>query len=413
MSLDPLIFRNFAIALFLGALVGLDREHHASARPSFGGLRTFLLISLAGATSTWLGPLIGAPWLVGVALAGLCAWLAVAYAVTSPEQGMTTTVAAVIVFLTGAACAAGQVEVAVVVGIATSAVLAFKAPLHGLATAVGPEDLASGLKLLFATFVVLPLLPDTAVDPWGVWIPYRLWWLVVAISGLSLLGYAAVRVLGARRGMALTGLFGGLVSSTAVTLSAARQSVTSTWPDALAMSVSVAWATMFARVALELAVLNPALLPQVGPPLVAMGAVTGAAAVWFGTRHPDGDVGPPMALVNPFSLWEAVKFGALFAAVLLAVEAARRFLDPRALYAVAAIAGTTDVDAITLSLAEQAHHELAAGVAAGAVVVASISNTVVKLGLAVSVGSRPFAVRLAGVAAGAVVAALVAAAVVW
>lgn len=397
-TLDVELVRNLAIALFIGALVGIDRERRAATVQTFGGIRTFMLIALAGAVATWLGPLIGMPWLVAAGLFALTALLVVAYVGQSEAAlGLTGEVAAVVVYLLGGVCAAGRPEVAVVLGVATSALLAFKDPLHRLVAQVGPEDLNAALKLLFATFIVLPLLPDRPVDPLGVLNPYKLWWLVVLISALSLLGYVAVRALGERRGMALTGIFGGLVSSTAVTMSSARRSrEEGSSPDSLAMNIHLAWAVMFVRVIAEVAVVNRALLPSIAPPMAAMAAVSAGAAAWFGTR-PDGErAGLAVPFKNPFSLWEAVKFGLLFAAVLVAVELGTMYVDERALYGIAALAGTTDVDAITLSVAELAKSSVSAAIATGAIVVAAASNTVVKTGITATMGSRPLAWRVAG-----------------
>ncbi|MEZ4241108.1 MAG: DUF4010 domain-containing protein [Myxococcota bacterium] len=407
-AIDPTLLRNLAIALFIGALVGVDRERRATEGLAFGGLRTFMLVALFGAASVWLGGVLGATWLVGVALLGLVALLSLAYWMSAPAEGdlgITSELAAVIVFLLGAACVAGQPEMAVVGAITTSALLAFKAPLHALVGKIGEDDLAAALKLLFATFIVLPVLPREAVDPWGVLVPYRLWWLVVLISGLSLLGYVAVRLLGERRGLLLTGLFGGLASSTAVTLSTARQSGAGGPPSALAMSALVAWAVMFVRVLVEVTVTNRALLAPLAVPLGAMAAACAIGAAVLGRL----DRGEPEALDlrNPFSLTAAARFAALFAGVLLAVELGRRFLPDTALYGIAALAGTTDVDAITLSMASLAGGDLAPEVAVRAIAVAAASNTLVKLGLVAALGTRAMAVRVGAVTAVVLLAGLV------
>jgi uncharacterized membrane protein (DUF4010 family) len=226
-------------------------------------------------------------------------------------------------------------------------------------------------------------------------VPYRLWWLVVLISGLSLLGYVAVRLLGERRGLALTGLFGGLASSTAVTLSTARQSRAGGPASALAMSALVAWAVMFVRVLIEVAVTNPALLPPLVVPLGAMAAASLGGALVLG-RLGSGET-EDLGLRNPFSLTAATRFGVLFAAVLLAVELARRFLPASALYGIAALAGATDVDAITLSLASMAESSVDPDVAVRAIAIAAGSNTLVKLGMVAALGTRELAVRMGAV----------------
>jgi len=304
--------------------------------------------------------------------------------------------------------------VAVMLAIATSAVLAFKTPLHAAVRALGRDDLVAGLKLLAATFIVLPLLPDRALDPWGALNPYTLWLLVLLISGLSLVGYVATRLLGANRGIALTGLFGGLVSSTAVTLALARQSRRGgAGGDAIAVGMLLSWAVMLVRVVVEIAVLDLALLGALLVPLAAMFAVSAALVAWFyrraGARAGNGGAGdggtPQVRLRNPFSLGEAVRFGLLFAVVLLAVELAREHLPEGWLLGVAALAGATDVDAITLSLAQQsAAGGLPQRLAALAILLAAWSNTVVKCALAMAAGDAGLRSRMLPAAA-AVIAA--------
>lgn len=399
------------MALFIGALVGMDRERKEGKQ--FGGLRTFMLIGLSGAATAWVSRSLDTPWLVIGGLLGLVGLLATSYRVVSDEKegkvGITGEVAAIVVFLLGAMCVLGDVAIAAVLGVATSALLTFKAPLHHLVAAMGKEDVSAILKLAFATFVVLPVLPAEAVDPWGVLVPQRLWWLVVLISALSLVGYVAVRMLGDNRGLALTGFFGGLVSSTAVTLAAARQAkVGSAHPGPLAMSVLLAWTVMFVRVPVEVAVVQPSLLPALLPAIGAMGLTVAlfAAVLARGERG----VTEGIELTNPFSLGRAMQFGALFAAVLFAVEAGNRLLDDSWLYAIAGLAGATDVDAIVLSTAEATQRDLDPDVAVGAMIIACLSNTVLKAIAGTWLGGWELGKRLLG---GAALITVVGVAVSW
>ena len=220
---------DFTIALFIGALVGIEREKkQAEEQRGIGGLRTFLLFAEAGAVAAWLSLRLATPWIfvgvgmlvVATVIAGYWAWVR-----KHPDDiGLTTEMAAIVVYLLGGLTLAGDPGLAVALAIATSAILAFKQPLHGAVDRIGWDDIYAALKLLIATFIVLPVLPDRPLDPWGALNPYRMWWLVVLISGLSLVGYVATRWLGTGRGIPITGLFGGLVSSTAVTLTFARRS---------------------------------------------------------------------------------------------------------------------------------------------------------------------------------------------
>jgi uncharacterized membrane protein (DUF4010 family) len=204
--------------------------------------------------------------------------------------------------------------------------------------------------------------------------------LVLLISSLSLVGYVATRLLGANRGIPLTGITGGLVSSTAVTLAFARQSRDPAYAraaPALASGILLAWAVMFVRVIVEVLVVNRALLDQVLVPFSAMAATAVAAALFLRHRAPSHEPTAGVPLSNPFSLTAAAKFAAFFALVLLVVKLVQTYAPGHGVYFVAALAGTTDVDAITLSMAQYARTGNA-GVAVQAITVAALTNTVIK-----------------------------------
>lgn len=331
--------------------------------------------------------------------------------------GLTTEIAAITVCLLGGAVMYGHAELAVALGIITTAALTFKQPLHGMVGKIGTDDLYAGLKLLIATFIVLPLLlPKAPIDPLQALNPYALWLLVILISGLSLVGYVAVRWLGSSRGTAVTGITGGLVSSTAISLTFARQSRLDPDPlasDTLAAGILLAWVVMFARVVVMVAIVHAPLVRDVAVPFAVMGAVAAVLAGVFyrlgaSRRRPVGQ-SEEVQVKNPFSLMAASKFGLLFALVLVIVKLAERYASVEGLYLVAAVAGLTDVDVITLSMAEYARQGSGLAVAA-AVTVAALSNTLVKCGIVAVLGSRPLRLRLAGASAAILVAGLVA---VW
>jgi uncharacterized membrane protein (DUF4010 family) len=296
--------------------------------------------------------------------------------------------------------------------IVTSSVLAFKQPIHSLVDKIGTDDLYAGLKLLIATFIALPLLPNQPMDPWGALNPYKLWLLVILISSLSLVGYIAVRWFGQGRGTAITAVAGGLVSSTAVTLSFAKESQESgrTGPGPLLVGgILLAWMVMFGRVVVEVAVVNRTLLPAVLVPILSMGAAAAIGAGWLMLRGDGGakkrTSGSDVPLKNPFSLTAAVRFALLFAAVLLVVALVQHYLPGRGLYAVAALAGLTDVDAITLSMASCAGDgSCTPQNAVGSIVIAALTNTLVKAGMVFSLGAASMRAPIAA-ASGAIVAA--------
>lgn len=401
-GLELTTLRDFAIALLIGALVGIDREKRKpeAGASSVPGVRTFMLLALLGAVGAWLSREFATPWiLVGVSLgvAGVVIASYVVHARANPEAlGVTTELAGLAVCLVGAITMLGQAPLAVALGIAISALLTFKQPIHGLVRRLGTEDIHAGLKLLIATFIVLPVLPNRAVDPWEAINPYKLWWLVVLISSLSLVGYVATRWLGPERGLAVTGVTGGLVSSTAVTLTFAKRSreggAEADQGRTLAVGILLAWVVMFGRMMVEVAVVNRAMLGVAIIPGGTMGLVTIVLAAWyyFGAKRTGGATNPTTAhvpLKNPFSLTSAMKFALFFTLVLLVVKGAQRLAPDTGFYFVAILAGSTDVDAITLSMAGYAKQSGDVLVATRAITLAALSNTAVKTGLVVFLGS--------------------------
>jgi uncharacterized membrane protein (DUF4010 family) len=397
-QLDLLVIRNVATALAIGALVGLEREKKKEIEGEIGvgGLRTFILIAMTGALGGWMSQVLGSPWVLVAALLAVAAGVVAGYVIEGLHNprfyGMTTEVAAVVVCLLGSVCTLGHPEVAIALGIATAAVLAFKEPLHRLVARIGTDDIYAGVKLLIASFIVLPLLPDRAVDPWGAINPYKLWLLVVLISAISLVGYVAVRWLGSERGIAITGLAGGLVSSTAVTLTFAKQSREQPHEaSTLSLGILIAWLVMAVRVVALVAIVDAALVRTVLPPFVGATLATLAMAGLAWRKSVTEEMAHPqeVPLKNPFSLTEAIKFALFFAAVLLVVRLVELYAPGRGFYAVAALAGLTDVDAITLSMTKYAGESGDTRTAALAIAVGALSNTLVKGGYVVALGAPP------------------------
>ena len=384
---------DFATTILLGALIGIEREKRKAEEEKTGhiaGLRTFILLALLGAAAGWLSRTLSTPWILAAALLIVGAVVVAGYFVTARSsqdgRGLTTEIAAVVVFLLGAMVMLGYETLAIGLGVVTAAVLAYKQPLHGFVEKLGWDDVYAGLRLLIATFIALPLLPDQTIDPWGALNPYKLWLLVILISSLSLVGYVLTRLLGASRGVALTGLVGGLASSTAVTLSFAKEGREKPGiANALACGVLLAWAVMFVRVLVLVAVVNRALLAPLLVPFLVMAVTVGVFSAFYyfrdGSTEKRASAKGEVDVKNPFSLMAAAKFGALFAIILLAVKIVQQTMPPSGLYAVAALSGLVDVDAITLSMAELAQSG-EAHTAVIAIVIASLSNTLVKCGMA-------------------------------
>jgi uncharacterized membrane protein (DUF4010 family) len=399
--------QNFLIALLLGALVGIEREkHRRDEHPGgFGGLRTYILFAQAGAISAWLSLHLQSPWLFVITVLVVALAVLTAYILENRHNptalGLTSEISAITVCLLGGAVMFGYAELAVMLGILTSAILTFKRPLHTMVSKIDNEDLYAGVKLLIASFIVLPLLPNEPIDPWQALNPYRLWLLVILISSMSLLGYVAVRWLGAAHGAVVTGISGGLASSTAVTLSFARSSKFEPDPlaaDTQACGVLLAWLVMFIRVLVTVGIVYKPLLAHLWLPFSVMAAATAImAAIYYhlGRKRYQAPQQSTVKVSNPFSLIAAMKFGALFAVILLLVKLTEQYAATEGLYLLAAVAGLTDVDAITLSMADYARR-IPDGIAlaAGAVTVAALSNTVVKCSLVFVLGGRALANKL-------------------
>lgn len=406
-ALDPLLVRNLGIALLIGALVGVEREKKKLSEPegSTGGLRTFILYAMTGAVSAHISQELQTPWIFAVTVLAVALTVVAGYVlhVTTHRGsiGLTSEMAAIGVCLLGGLTMVGPPEVPVALAVVTSAVLALKRPLHTLVEKLGNDDILAGLKLLIATFIVLPLLPDKKLGPFVAWNPYKLWLLVIMVSSLSLIGYVAVRWLGTEKGTAITALSGGLVSSTAVTLSLAKQSREghdAAHPgsdQALASGVLLAWTVMFVRVAAMVAVIHPPLLLMTLPSIGGMGlAVLLFVGMGWWKRRKSGEASTgasEVPLKNPFSLSSAIKFALFFALILLIVRVGETYFAGQGLYAISLLAGLTDVDAITLSIAGLAKAGTAEHTAAICIIVAALSNTLVKWGFCLAFGSRQLA----------------------
>ena len=273
LNLEP--WWRFAAALLIGALIGLEREfvQQRSGEQEFGGIRTFALIALLGAIAAFLteqyGPLIFIAAYLGVIL--LLWGSLIASAMRGEEEGITSEVAALLVPLLGAMMIWNQPAVAAALGVITALILAMKPGLHGVARRMSADDLRATLEFSIITAVILPLLPNEGFGPFGILNPFQIWLVVVFVSGIGFLGYVLMKILGPEQGVGITGLLGGLVSSTATTLSfAARSKTNAGLSTVLAQGILLASCVMFPRVLYEVAVVNPGLVKSIVVPLAAM-----------------------------------------------------------------------------------------------------------------------------------------------
>jgi uncharacterized membrane protein (DUF4010 family) len=407
-----------ATALAVGILVGLEREQKRPERPGamLAGVRTYPIVALIGALATLLEP--ASLWLPLVALAGVITLVAISYANDvrkHDDHGVTTEASVIATYLLGALAASrGAIEpmktrflLVIALGVAMTFLLSSKKWLHGIASRVSQEDFYATVKFLIVAVIVLPLLPDEALGPWNAINPFDVGVVVVLISALSFIGYVAMRLLGQRRGLLASAALGGLVSSTAVTISfAGRTKENHELAPVAAGAIAVASTIMLVRVAVLVAIAAPSLLPHVAIPVAggALGAIIAGLAVYRRAGTADEHV---VQVSNPFELGTAIRFGIVFAVILLASSAAKDYLGDRGLYVASGLAGTTDVDAITLSNARMASGGLSLHVAALAILLAVAVNTIVKSSLALTLGTRALGARAFAIG-GAIIAGLVA-----
>lgn len=396
------ILSKLALALGLGLLVGLQREF---ADKRLGGIRTFPLIALLGAIAALLarefdGWVLAAGFLAITAVVAIGNWVKLSAGPTSP--GVTTEMSMLLVYALGALTVVAEAPVVLVVAGAVAVLLQLKAPLHGAVERLGDEDVRAIMQFVLISLVILPVLPDRTYGPYDVLNPREIWWMVSLIVGIGLAGYLAYRFLGQRAGTILGGILGGLVSSTATTVGFSRRAKEQPALSPLAaIVVVIASAVVFVRVLIELATVAPRVFSETAPPIAVMLVWTAlVAGVAYRLHRPGDEEGggdEALDLGNPSELRSALVFGALYAAILLAVAAAQDLLGRRGLYAVALISGLTDMDAITLSTARRmSSGELASATGWRLVLVASLSNLAFKLGIVAFVGPRRLLRQVAG-----------------
>lgn len=399
-------FLSLGLAGAAGLLIGLEREHSAPTDPNeesfLGGARTHPLFALVGGVSVLTARQVGA-WAFVLPLGGLIALIVANYwgdVVGKRSRGITSEAAFLLSFMLGAlSLTEGVIEplsrkvfVVAAVAVVATALLSSKPAIHPLAQRISSSDITGTLEFLVLAVIVVPLLPNEKVGPLQVLNPHDIGLFVILISGISFVGYAGIRLLGPERGLGLTGVVGGLVSSTAVTFSlSGRARDHEEIGESAALAVILASTIMFVRVAVIVAVVNSSLLPLVLPPMAAA-ALAGAGAslfLWLRSRRVRRAAGA-IGFTNPFELGRALGFALLFGIVLVASKAAATYLGDAGTYGAGLLAGTTDVDAITLSMAGLAGGPVAPAVAATTVFLGAASNTIVKGVLAAVLGGWRF-----------------------
>lgn len=423
MNLSPsdtwTLLQGLSASLAVGLLIGVERgwrDRDLAEGGRVAGLRTFSLVGMLGGALALLPAELGAWPLLG-GIAGLSLLLAVSYREAFRASGnlsITTAVAMLLTFVLGALAARGAAALALAVAVVAAVLLNLKPTLHRWLQQIEHRELTAALQLLVLSVVILPNLPDTGYGPYQALNPYRLWWAVVLIAGLSLAGHLAMRLTGAQRGVFWTGVLGGLASSTAATLALARHAKRQpALAEAAAAGALAACGMMFLRMLVLVASVQPALAGPLGLPLAAPGAVLLLLAVWQWRRRNGRNVpADGVEPVAPFDLGTALGFGGFLAVMAVLVPAAKQWLGAPGIYALAALSGLADVDATVISVSRlQGAGGLSEATTVLAVGLTAIANMGTKAAIAWTTGGaavgRPV---LRGFAMGIAVGAL---AVAW
>ena len=386
----------FAAALGIGALIGLEREfiQQKEDTPDFAGIRTFSLISLLGALSAFLYTDYGI-YAFSLALGGIILFALASYIGkvmrNEQEEGITTEVAVVLTFLLGATVMWGEAAVAAALGVIITLLLSMKRSLHNVIRRMKGKDLRAALQFALVSLVILPVLPNQTIDPWGVINPFRIWLLVVFISGIGFSGYILMKFMGPEKGLWLSGILGGLVSSTAATLSfSSRSKEAPKLSRRFAQMIILASTIMFPRMMVIVAVVYFPLLKVVALPLLAMTAASMLVQYFLFMRKKPAEAGDgkPLKLKNPLDLASALVFGLIFAVVLVILQFLQTYFGDAGVYAASALAGLTDVNPITLSVSELASTaKINLEVAGVSIVLAAVMNSISKTIISLTGGS--------------------------
>ncbi len=408
------LFRRLGVALAIGLLIGLERgwqSREEAEGERTAGLRTYALAGLlggtAGALSTVSSPVVLAAIFVSFAAAfTLFSWFE---ATSERDFSVTGVVAGLLTFTLGAYAVLGNELVAVAAAVAMAILLALKGPLHSWLRQLTWPEIRAVLILLAMSFLLLPVLPNRPVDPWGALNPAEVWLLAILIAGVSFAGYVAVRMLGDEAGIVVAAVAGGVTSSTATTVSLARLARES--PPAaplLAGGILIAGVTMLARVAVIAGALNPGLIAGLAPPLAAAGlSLLAASAALILRRRTHDAPHPDLQLKNPFELAAALKLAALIAVIMVAAKVLSAAAGTGGVFLLAAASGVVDVDALTLSVARLAGGQIAIGDAVTAILLAASANTAAKAAMAAYLGGHKVG-RIVGSASALAIIALVA-----
>ncbi len=416
------LLQPFIIALFLGALLGFERSYTSRMEHEeldfIGGIRTYALVSLFGSLVSFLAEKY-VPELLPIAFMGIIILMVASYYVSyakHDESGITTEISVLICFIIGVTVQKNHLVLALFISIVTTAILYLKKYMYRLGEKIENDDIRGTLLFAIITFVILVFDPDynfyvkdigflgsgvfeqyPELADVKVINPFTVWVMVVLISAIGFSGYIAIKILGSRKGIGLTGFLGGLASSTATTVTFSKRSAEAGHGDlygSYALAVILACSTMFPRIIVEVLIINPGLAPKL---IIIMGLMTiaGFSFCFFLWKKNGDKKVSDVSLKNPFTLMPAVKFGIIFAAIIFIARITEVLAGDRGVYIISVLTGLSDVDPITLTMSQISRDDPAMmNQATIAITLAAFSNTIMKAGMAMFLGSKQFRKRV-------------------
>lgn len=385
-----LLFQSIAVVVFIGLLIGLEREYSRKKEEKiFAGIRTFPLIGLFGFTSALIS-YITVQWLYAVFFLGFAILSTAAYysAAVRGRRGGTSEIAGFIVFILGSMVFLGYMLLPVIIAIIITSFLSLKIQLHSFVGKVSSEDIYATLKLAIITLIILPVLPNKTFGPFNVLNPVHIWYMVIFVSGLSFLGYVLIKLYGNKKGIFFTSILGGMVSSTAYTFSISKKSVNEiNLSYNYAVSIISASSMMFIRALIIIAVLNTAFAKILTLPFLIFASIGFIIYLIFykkSTQIDDNEI----ILSNPFELKSAFIFGIIFGLTIFLTKFAQVYLGNQGVYLASSLAGFSSIDAIIISLSNFFNKTISPIEAKRAIIFATLTNTVIKIFIAFFWGNK-------------------------
>ncbi len=380
------------VAVAIGMLLGLEREYtHKEDQELFAGIRTFPIVAAFGFLAIFIANQF-APWIFIASLFGLMSFIIVSHYVRAKkgEYGGTTDFTLIISFILGALVYLGFLHIAIAATVLILILLSLKIRIKKLMGKIDYNDIASLIKFCIISLIILPLLPNQTFGPYNVLNPHTIWFFVVLIASINFIAYLFMRFIGGNRGILLTGVAGGLLSSTAVSLSFSQKSRDDSHPYSryYAVAIVLASSIMFLRVIAITYIFNTAVVKELYLPLVLMTLAGLVASFLLIKSQKKIKSKQDMEFKNPLNLGGAIMFGLVFAIIMVLVSLAKEFLGDRGVYLVSALSGLHDVDAITVSVAKLAETKLTIDVVKNAIITGALANTFVKFLITLFVGDR-------------------------